>query len=100
HHLTPALHTRTRPVRYGDEIVKLLAGNANLVLLARYIQIISPVFLDQLWVPVINNHHSFSTFIDAEPYKKAKGRGVKLIGATSHHVTSDLDKGPIIKQTR
>ena len=81
------------------EILKLLVGNADFVVLARYMQILSPAFLDRLGVPVINIHHSFlPAFIGAEPYRKAKERGVKLIGATSHYVTSDLDEGPIIDQ--
>jgi formyltetrahydrofolate deformylase len=81
------------------EILKLLVGNVDFVVLARYMQILSPDFLDRLGVPVINIHHSFlPAFIGAEPYKKAKERGVKLIGATSHYVTSDLDEGPIIDQ--
>jgi formyltetrahydrofolate deformylase len=67
--------------------------------LARYMQILSPSFLEQAGVPVINIHHSFlPAFIGAEPYRKAKERGVKLIGATSHYVTSELDEGPIIEQ--
>jgi formyltetrahydrofolate deformylase len=81
------------------EILRLLAGNVDFVVLARYMQILSPGVLDALGVPVINIHHSFlPAFIGAEPYKKAKERGVKLIGATSHYVTSDLDEGPIIEQ--
>ncbi|MCC2032504.1 formyltetrahydrofolate deformylase [Microbacterium allomyrinae] len=81
------------------KIVELLAGNVDFVVLARYMQILSPDFLDRLGVPVINIHHSFlPAFIGAEPYKKAQERGVKLIGATSHYVTSDLDEGPIIEQ--
>lgn len=81
------------------EILKLLAGNVDFVVLARYMQILSADFLQQLGVPVINIHHSFlPAFIGAEPYKKAKERGVKLIGATSHYVTDDLDEGPIIEQ--
>ena len=81
------------------EILKLLVGNVDFVVLARYMQILSPQFLEQVGVPVINIHHSFlPAFIGAEPYKKAKERGVKLIGATSHYVTSDLDEGPIIEQ--
>ncbi len=81
------------------EVLKLLVGNVDFVVLARYMQILSPGFLDRLGVPVINIHHSFlPAFIGAEPYKKAKERGVKLIGATSHYVTSDLDEGPIIDQ--
>ena len=81
------------------EILKLLAGNVDFVVLARYMQILSADFLEKLGVPVINIHHSFlPAFIGAEPYKKAKDRGVKLIGATSHYVTDDLDEGPIIDQ--
>ncbi|MEV7694645.1 formyltetrahydrofolate deformylase [Microbacterium sp. NPDC089189] len=81
------------------EIVKLLAGNVDFVVLARYMQILSDDFLEGVGVPVINIHHSFlPAFIGAGPYKKAKERGVKLIGATSHYVTKDLDEGPIIEQ--
>jgi formyltetrahydrofolate deformylase len=81
------------------QIVKLLAGNVDFVVLARYMQILSDTFLEQVGVPVINIHHSFlPAFIGAAPYKKAKERGVKLIGATSHYVTKDLDEGPIIEQ--
>ncbi len=81
------------------EIVKLLAGNVDFVVLARYMQILSDDFLTSVGVPVINIHHSFlPAFIGAGPYKKAKERGVKLIGATSHYVTKDLDEGPIIEQ--
>lgn len=81
------------------EILKLLAGSVDFVVLARYMQILSADFLTKLGVPVINIHHSFlPAFIGAEPYRKAKERGVKLIGATSHYVTSDLDEGPIIEQ--
>lgn len=82
-----------------EEILKLLVGNVDFVVLARYMQILSEDFLQKLGVPVINIHHSFlPAFIGAEPYKKAKQRGVKLIGATSHYVTGDLDEGPIIEQ--
>ncbi|WRS30555.1 formyltetrahydrofolate deformylase [Actinomycetaceae bacterium MB13-C1-2] len=81
------------------EILALLKGNVDFVVLARYMQILSSDFLKELGVPVINIHHSFlPAFIGANPYKKAKERGVKLIGATSHYVTEDLDEGPIIEQ--
>jgi len=81
------------------EILKLLSGNVDFVVLARYMQILSPDFLDRVGVPLINIHHSFlPAFIGAAPYRKAKARGVKLIGATSHYVTQDLDEGPIIEQ--
>jgi len=80
-------------------ILGLLSGNVDFVVLARYMQIISEGFLEALEVPVINIHHSFlPAFIGAAPYRKAKERGVKLIGATSHYVTKDLDEGPIIEQ--
>lgn len=79
--------------------LELLSGNVDLVVLARYMQIISADFLDEVQVPVINIHHSFlPAFIGAGPYQKAKDRGVKLIGATAHYVTKDLDEGPIIEQ--
>ncbi|AZS38483.1 Formyltetrahydrofolate deformylase [Microbacterium lemovicicum] len=81
------------------KILDLLRGNVDFVVLARYMQIISEDFLDAVGVPVINIHHSFlPAFIGAAPYRKAKERGVKLIGATSHYVTKDLDEGPIIEQ--
>jgi formyltetrahydrofolate deformylase len=81
------------------EIVKLLAGNVDFVVLARYMQILSDGFLEKVGKPIINIHHSFlPAFIGAAPYKKARERGVKLIGATSHYVTKDLDEGPIIEQ--
>ncbi len=81
------------------EILKLLDGNVDFVVLARYMQILSEDFLEKVGVPVINIHHSFlPAFIGAAPYRKAKERGVKLIGATSHYVTGDLDEGPIIEQ--
>ncbi|MBN9174524.1 MAG: formyltetrahydrofolate deformylase [Microbacterium sp.] len=82
-----------------DRIVELLAGSVDVVVLARYMQILSPSFLERVGVPVINIHHSFlPAFIGADPYRKAHERGVKLIGATSHYVTGDLDEGPIIEQ--
>ena len=81
------------------KILELLKGNVDFIVLARYMQIISEDFLDQIGVPVINIHHSFlPAFIGAAPYRKAKERGVKLIGATRHYVTKDLDEGPIIEQ--
>ena len=78
--------------------LELLAGS-DLVVLARYMQILSADFLTRLAVPVINIHHSFlPAFAGAGPYAKAKARGVKLIGATAHYVTEELDAGPIIEQ--
>jgi formyltetrahydrofolate deformylase len=80
-------------------ILELLEGNVDFVVLARYMQIISEDFLERVGVPMINIHHSFlPAFIGAAPYRKAKERGVKLIGATAHYVTKELDEGPIIEQ--
>jgi formyltetrahydrofolate deformylase len=81
------------------EILRLLQGNVDFVVLARYMQILSPGLIEELAVPIINIHHSFlPAFIGSGPYAKAKERGVKLIGATAHYVTEDLDEGPIIEQ--
>src|SRR5207237_10300525 len=80
-------------------LLELLEGRCDLVVLARYMQVLSGEFLERLGVPVINIHHSFlPAFAGAEPYKRAKERGVKLIGATAHYVTEELDAGPIIEQ--
>lgn len=77
----------------------LLRGNVDLVVLARYMQILTPRFVDEVGCPMINIHHSFlPAFIGAAPYRRAKERGVKLVGATAHYVTDDLDEGPIIEQ--
>ena len=71
----------------------------DLVVLARYMQILSPAFCDALKGRLINIHHSFlPSFKGAKPYFQAHARGVKLIGATAHYVTADLDEGPIIEQ--
>ncbi|MFI8413839.1 formyltetrahydrofolate deformylase [Paeniglutamicibacter gangotriensis] len=79
--------------------LELLQGNVDLIVLARYMQIITPDFLERIGCPVINIHHSFlPAFIGAAPYRRAKERGVKLIGATAHYVTEELDEGPIIEQ--
>jgi formyltetrahydrofolate deformylase len=71
----------------------------DLVILARYMQILTPKFVAANPKKIINIHHSFlPAFIGARPYERAHARGVKLIGATSHYVTNDLDEGPIIEQ--
>lgn len=71
----------------------------ELVVLARYMQVLSPAICDALSGRVINIHHSFlPSFKGAQPYKQAHERGVKLIGATAHYVTNQLDEGPIIEQ--
>jgi formyltetrahydrofolate deformylase len=79
--------------------LELLTANFDLVVLARYMQILSGGFLEAVGVPVINIHHSFlPAFAGAGPYQRARDRGVKLIGATAHYATEDLDEGPIIEQ--
>jgi formyltetrahydrofolate deformylase len=80
-------------------ILELLDGQADLVVLARYMQILSQDFVSHYPQKIINIHHSFlPAFIGADPYRRAQERGVKLIGATAHYVTEDLDEGPIIEQ--
>jgi formyltetrahydrofolate deformylase len=94
------------PVEAGDKraaeqrlLELLLAARVDLVVLARYMQILSGELLAALDVPLINIHHSFlPAFAGASPYEQAKQRGVKLIGATAHYVTEGLDEGPIIEQ--
>ncbi|MGN6373775.1 MAG: formyltetrahydrofolate deformylase [Solirubrobacteraceae bacterium] len=82
-----------------QRMLDLLNGKVDLVVLARYMQILSGDFLDRLGVPVINIHHSFlPAFAGAEPYRRAREHGVKLIGATAHYVIAELDAGPIIDQ--
>ena len=71
----------------------------DLVVLARYMQILSPAFVERWQGRIINIHHSFlPAFAGARPYHQAQQRGVKVIGATAHYVTADLDQGPIIEQ--
>lgn len=80
--------------------VKLMEEyEVDVLVLARYMQILTPEFVSHFPNQIINIHHSFlPAFIGARPYERAFGRGVKLIGATSHYVTNDLDEGPIIEQ--
>ena len=82
------------------QIIKLLDSNTiDLVIMARYMQILSSHFISHYPEKIINIHHSFlPAFQGANPYKKAYERGVKLIGATAHYATEDLDEGPIIEQ--
>jgi formyltetrahydrofolate deformylase len=77
----------------------LLVGNFDLVVMARYMQVLSAHFLAAVGAPVINIHHSFlPAFAGAGPHQRARERGVKLIGATAHYATEHLDDGPIIEQ--
>ncbi|MCG7410005.1 formyltetrahydrofolate deformylase [Paenibacillus sp. ACRRX] len=74
-------------------------GQADVIILARYMQIIPPRFIEEYQNQIINIHHSFlPAFVGSKPYHQAYGRGVKLIGATAHYVTEELDGGPIIEQ--
>ncbi len=85
--------------RAEARMLELLAGEVDVVVLARYMQILSGDFLMRVGVPVINIHHSFlPAFAGAEPYRRAREHGVKLIGATAHYVTEELDAGPIVEQ--
>ncbi|KMY55736.1 formyltetrahydrofolate deformylase [Bacillus sp. FJAT-27231] len=82
-----------------EQIALLKENNIDLIVLARYMQILTSDFVSAFPNQIINIHHSFlPAFIGARPYERAYGRGVKLIGATSHYVTNDLDEGPIIEQ--
>lgn len=91
--------TRDTRAEAEQRQLELLKGNVDLVVLARYMQIVTPQFLDAIGCPLINIHHSFlPAFIGANTYRRARERGVKLVGATAHYVTADLDEGPIIEQ--
>ncbi len=80
-------------------MLELLVGKVDVVVLARYMRILSGDFLARLGVPVLNIHHSFlPAFAGAEPHRRAREHGVKLIGATAHYVTEELDAGPIVEQ--
>ena len=81
------------------KLLELLDGQAELIVLARYMQILSGAFVERYPNRIINIHHSFlPAFKGANPYRQAYEQGVKLIGATAHYVTSELDRGPIIEQ--
>ena len=79
--------------------LEIVAQRADLIVLARYMQIISPKVIEQYANRIINIHHSFlPAFVGGKPYAQAYTRGVKIIGATAHYVTEELDGGPIIEQ--
>ncbi|WP_409331421.1 formyltetrahydrofolate deformylase [Trujillonella humicola] len=95
HHVPVTPGTKAEAEARALEIV----GDADLVVLARYMQIVSPEFCSRFPERLINIHHSFlPAFVGANPYQAAHDRGVKLIGATAHYVTAELDAGPIIEQ--
>jgi formyltetrahydrofolate deformylase len=81
------------------QAIEMFGGEVELVVLARYMQVLSEYFVKQFPSQIINIHHSFlPAFAGADPYRQASDKGVKLIGATSHYVTAELDQGPIIEQ--
>jgi formyltetrahydrofolate deformylase len=95
-------HLLTNPTNKHDserEMLELFGQHVDLIVLARYMQILGPEFVAQYLLRMINIHHSFlPAFVGAKPYHQAFERGVKLIGVTSHYVTTTLDDGPIIEQ--
>ena len=97
HHLPVSKETKKDQEKLFKDVIE--NNDAELLILARYMQILSPEFLDGLTSDCINIHHSFLPgFKGAKPYHQAYDRGVKIIGATAHYVTDDLDEGPIIEQ--
>jgi formyltetrahydrofolate deformylase len=92
--------TRERRRDQEAQVAEVLASyGVQLLILARYMQILSPEFVQSWHGRVVNIHHSFlPAFVGADPYRQAYDRGVKLIGATAHYVTDELDAGPIIAQ--
>jgi len=90
---------KNKSIQEAKELKLLKEHNINFLVLARYMQILSKNFISKYENRIINIHHSFlPAFPGAKPYHSAYQRGVKIIGSTSHYVTSDLDAGPIIKQ--
>ncbi|PKS11254.1 hypothetical protein jhhlp_003015 [Lomentospora prolificans] len=97
HHLPVTKDTKTQQETQVLDLVK--AHSVELVILARYMQVLSPMLCEAMSGRIINIHHSFlPSFKGAKPYHQAYERGVKIIGATAHFVTADLDEGPIIEQ--
>jgi formyltetrahydrofolate deformylase len=97
HHIS--IDNKSKAEAEGLQISLLRDHKVDLIVLARYMQILSPQFVEHYPQEIINVHHSFlPAFSGARPYHRAFARGVKLIGATSHYVTSELDEGPIIDQ--
>jgi formyltetrahydrofolate deformylase len=97
YHIVPVT-PETKPAAEQKQL-ELLRGQVDAVVLARYMQVLSPAFLAEFPMRAINIHHSFlPAFVGADAYGSAAERGVKLIGATAHYVTAELDEGPIIEQ--
>ncbi|WP_423148335.1 formyltetrahydrofolate deformylase [Rubrolithibacter danxiaensis] len=93
-------HQEKSKEQFEEEILQILATyNPDYLVLAKFMRILSPQFVANYPYQIINIHHSFlPAFVGAHPYRQAFQRGVKLIGATAHFVTNDLDEGPIIAQ--
>ena len=98
YHVFPVF-PETKAGQEARELALLREKAIDLVVLARYMQVLSPAFLEAFPMRIINIHHSFlPAFQGGKPYHQAYGRGVKRIGATAHYATPDLDEGPIIEQ--
>lgn len=98
YHYIPANKDIRKEVE-AEQVRLMEQYDIDILILARYMQILTPEFVERFENRIINIHHSFlPAFIGARPYERAFHRGVKLIGATSHYVTNDLDEGPIIEQ--
>ena len=90
---------QTKATQEQEVLRALNEQEVDLVVLARYMQILSPALVNAYQSRIINIHHSFlPAFIGANPYRQAHDRGVKIIGATAHYVTEELDEGPILDQ--
>lgn len=97
-HYTP-VSKANKPGDEAEQLRIVREHGCQLLVMARYMQVLSNTFLKQVGCPVINIHHSFlPAFAGGKPYHQAHSRGVKLIGATAHYATADLDEGPIIHQ--
>ncbi|MDD9893807.1 MAG: formyltetrahydrofolate deformylase, partial [Gammaproteobacteria bacterium] len=95
-HITSTANTRAEA---EQQALDILGNEIDVIVLARYMQILSADFVARFKERIINIHHSFlPAFAGADPYQQAYDKGVKLIGATAHYVTADLDQGPIIEQ--
>jgi formyltetrahydrofolate deformylase len=93
-------HEAKSKEKFEEEIMEIVSRyNPDFLILAKFMRVLSPRFISSFYMRIINIHHSFlPAFIGANPYKQAYKRGVKIIGATAHFITNDLDEGPIITQ--
>lgn len=93
-------HEEKSKATFEDKLTEVIESyNPDYLILAKFMRILSPIFVAKFPLQIINIHHSFlPAFIGANPYRQAYDRGVKMIGATAHFVTNDLDEGPIIAQ--